>query len=60
MDMKTVCGTALRRLSHHPAVNAVRKMQDSDAEVWIPLVILIVRYTPDSVKQTFEPFIRPL
>jgi hypothetical protein len=60
VDTKTVCGTGLRRVSHHPAVEAVRRMQSSDAEVWIPLVILIVRRTPDPVQQTFEPFIRPL
>jgi hypothetical protein len=54
VDTKTVCVPALRSVSHHPAVDAVRRMQNSDAEVWIPLVILVVRYTPDPVKQTFE------
>jgi hypothetical protein len=60
VDTKTVCGTALLRVSHHPAFDAVRRIQSSDAEVWIPLVIWIVRYTPDPIKHTCEPFIRLL
>jgi hypothetical protein len=59
-DTKTLCVTALRWVSHHPVVDAVRRTQSSDAEASIPIMILIVRYIPDPVKQTFERFIRPI